>query len=78
MVSAHSPQNRQKALLADARKVYDEVVGIGYYRRENRRDYLRWLSNEIPGGERDSEQVPDRRSTKAPRRLQAAPADTGV
>lgn len=45
---------RQKALLAAARKVYDEVVGIGYYRQENRRDYLRWLSNEIPGGERDS------------------------
>ena len=46
--------DRQKALLADARKVYDEVVGIGYYRQETRGEYLRWLSNEIPGGERDS------------------------
>ena len=69
--------NRQKALLADARKVYDEVVGIGYYRQENRRDYLRWLSNEIPGGERDSNTfqtvVPE---GTAP--LQAAPADQAL
>lgn len=49
--------SRQKAQLADARKVYDEVVGTGYYKPANRGEYLRWLSNEIPGGERDSSKV---------------------
>lgn len=70
--------DRQKALLADARKVYDEVVGIGYYRQETRGEYLRWLSNEIAGGERDSNrfQAPFPEGVPAPQSAPVAQALT--
>jgi hypothetical protein len=41
----------QERTLYDMRKLHDEVVGLGYYRRDNRSRYLDWL-HESSGGSR--------------------------
>lgn len=53
------PAEAQRRMLVEMRKLYDEVVGQGYYRPENRQNYIRWVSKEIEGGERESAGLAD-------------------
>lgn len=64
--------DRQRVMLDDMRKLYDEVVGKGYYRLENRSRYTEYLAATVKGGERTTEPLNVDRF--APR-LAAPPAD---